>query len=107
MQSLFAMSFGKTKEECVNLGEDKEFLSAIFDHLASLDQEIASAAPERPVADINKVDLAILRLSVFESKEEKTPKKVIINEAIELAKEFGSESSPKFVNAVLGKLLMG
>jgi N utilization substance protein B len=43
---------------------------------------------------------------MFESLQEKTPKKVLINEAIELAKEYGTESSPKFINGVLGKLVM-
>jgi N utilization substance protein B len=52
------------------------------------------------------VDLAILRLIVWEAHHKNTPKKVLIDEAVELAKEFGSDSSPRFVNGVLGQLLM-
>jgi N utilization substance protein B len=55
---------------------------------------------------LNKIDLAILRLAVFELIiENSQPPKVIIDEAVELAKEFGSESSSKFVNGVLGTIL--
>jgi len=74
--------------------------------LPSIDASLQEAAPERPLKDINKVDLAILRVIMFESLQKKTPKKVLINEAVELAKEFGTDSSPKFINGVLGKLLM-
>jgi N utilization substance protein B len=46
-----------------------------------------------------------MRLIIFESQTEKTPKKVLVDEAVELAKEYGSETSAKFVNGVLGKIL--
>lgn len=71
-----------------------------------LDQEILEAAPEWPLQRINKIDLAILQLAVFELLiQKKEPPKVIIDEAVELAKEFGSESSPAFINGVLGHIL--
>ena len=57
---------------------------------------------------INKIDLAILRLSVYElisNQKVKVPPKVVVDEAVELAKEFGSDASPGFVNGVLGKLI--
>ncbi len=76
----------------------------IIKSLALIDAQIQQFAPERPLAGINQVDLAILRLIVWEASYKKTPKKVLIDEAVELAKEFGSESSPRFVNGVLGKL---
>lgn len=76
----------------------------IVDELESIDADIQKYAPERPLLDINQVDLAILRLIVWEANHKKTPKKVLIDEAVELAKEFGSDSSPRFVNGVLGKL---
>ena len=78
----------------------------IFESLSSLDQKIKQHAPERPLSEINQVDLAILRIIVWEADHKKTPKKVLIDEAVELAKEFGSESSPRFVNGVLGKLFL-
>jgi N utilization substance protein B len=71
-----------------------------------IDNEIEKAAPEFPIAKINRVDLAILRLAVYELLIEKTtPKRVIIDEAIELAKEYGGEKSPGFINGALGNIL--
>lgn len=76
----------------------------ILDHQKQLDQEIAQAAPKYVLAKIAKADRAILRLALYELLiEKKEPAKVIINEAIELAKELAGEKSPGFVNAVLGK----
>jgi len=98
MQKLFAQSF-----QDQDLVEDS-LANKIFESQTKLDKIIQEFAPERPLKDINKVDLAILRLIVFESMNKKTPKKVLINEAVELAKEFGSDGSPKLVNGVLGKL---
>lgn len=67
---------------------------------------IEQAAPEWPIEKINKIDLAILRLAVYELKiAKKEPPKVIIDEAVELAKEYGSESSSAFINGALGTLL--
>ncbi|MCX7956072.1 MAG: hypothetical protein N2593_03160 [Patescibacteria group bacterium] len=59
-----------------------------------------------PIEKIAKIDMAILKLAIYEILiEKKQPKKVIINEAIELAKEFGGEKSYAFINAVLGKVI--
>lgn len=72
----------------------------------NIDEFIKRAAKQFPINKINKVDLAILRLSVFELMIERLePPKVIIDEAIELAKEFGGESSPPFINGALGTIL--
>ena len=77
----------------------------IFDLKEKLDSHIQEAAPEFPVDKINKIDLAILRLAIYELLFAKTaPKNVIIDEAIELGKEFGGETSPSFINGALGKL---
>ncbi len=71
-----------------------------------LDGQISLAAPEFPIAKINRTDLAILRLAVYELRiEKKQPEKVIIDEAIELAKEYGGEGSPAFINGALGNLI--
>ncbi len=78
----------------------------IINHFEELDKVIAEVAPEFPIEKINKVDLAILRLAIYELQfEKKTPPKVIIDEAIELGKEFGGEASPGFINGALGKFL--
>jgi len=110
VQRLFAVGFDPEVTQKVCSDEDQEFqelAEEILQEAAELDAKIQEFAPERPLADINQVDLAILRAIVWESDHQKTPKKVLIDEAVELAKEFGSDSSPRFVNGVLGKLLMG
>lgn len=100
IQRLFAESF--TNQPLSNDQKLKDILS----HLEELDDIIKTIAPEFPVDKINKIDLAILRLGVYELKvEQKEPAKVIIDEAIELAKEFGGDSSPAFINGSLGKFL--
>lgn len=113
MQDLFARDFnnliGQNKIDqngAIVNQETSQILEEILKDVAKLDQQIISAAPERPISQINKIDLAILRLILFEAKTKNTPVKVLINEAVELAKNFGTESSPKFVNGVLGKLLI-
>ena len=71
-----------------------------------LDTRIGEAAPDFPIDKINKVDLAILRLAVYELTVSRSqPPKVIVDEAIELAKEYGGETSPAFVNGALGKVI--
>lgn len=71
-----------------------------------LDRKIASAAPARPVAQMDAVDRAILRLALAEiSLGGDTPHQAIANEAVELAKLLGSESAPRFINGVLGTVL--
>ncbi len=78
----------------------------ILSHKEEIDTEITKAAPEFPITKINKVDLAILRLAVYELLfDTTTPPKVVIDEAIELAKEYGGETSPAFINGALGKLV--
>ncbi|MEM1166319.1 MAG: transcription antitermination factor NusB [Planctomycetota bacterium] len=64
-------------------------------------------APEWPAVRQPAVDRAILRLSIFEMTSGRTPPKVVVNEAVELAKEFSTERSPSFVNGVLDKYMKG
>jgi len=71
-----------------------------------IDRIIAKNAPVWPIAQIATVDLAILRLAVWELVfKKKEPYKVIVDEAVEIAKEFGSETSASFVNGVLGSII--
>jgi transcription termination factor NusB len=103
MQALFSYSYGQEPE----LDEpEMATYQEIMVHLVDIDAKIKDHAPERPLSDVNQVDLAILRLSVFESHYTKTPIKVVINEAVELAKEFGTDSSPRFINGVLGQMFI-
>ncbi len=72
---------------------------------ADLTGLVKKYAPKFPVNKIAKIDLAILKLAIYElTIEKEQPAKVIINEAVELAKELGSEKSYAFINAVLGKI---
>lgn len=78
----------------------------IFAHQTEIDEAIRRAAPEFPIDKINKVDLAILRLAAYElTIDKKEPPKVVIDEAVELAKEYGGETSPSFINGALGKII--
>jgi N utilization substance protein B len=70
-----------------------------------LDEQIAEHAPEWPIDQISIIDRNLLRIALWEfAVKGETPLKVAINEAIELAKKFGSDSTPRFVNGVLGSL---
>lgn len=81
-----------------------ELVKKILSQKLKLDTIIEEAASSWPIDKINKIDLAILRLAVYELRNTKTPPKVIIDESVEIAKEYGSESSPSFVNGVLGTI---
>ena len=99
VQDLFANSFKKQR-----LLDKKS--KDIIAQLVEIDINISKAAPTWPINKISRIDLAILRLAAYELLLEKSaPPKVIIDEAIELAKEFGGDSSPAFVNGVLGKII--
>lgn len=97
IKELFAVSFAPQ--------EAGDLAKAVMDSVAKLDSEIAAAAPAWPIDKLNRIDLAILRLAVYEFEHAEAPPKVVIDEAVELAKEYGSESSPSFVNGVLGTIL--
>jgi N utilization substance protein B len=80
-------------------------VEGVMDHVPALDQVMADLAPEWPVDQIAVVDRNVLRIAIYELLfDSDTPPKVAINEAVELAKTFGSDSSPRFVNGVLGSL---
>jgi len=82
-----------------------ELVKGVLAHKKEIDALIQAHAPNWPVQQLSVVDRNILRLAIFEiSIENKVPLKAAINEAVELAKTFGSESSPKFINGVLGAI---
>ena len=83
----------------------KNLLEGVLKNVDALDALIVTYAPEWPLDQITIVDRNVLRLGTYELKFDETiPSKVAINEAIELAKGFGGESSGKFVNGVLGAI---
>ncbi len=72
---------------------------------AAIDERITAAAPAWPLEQMSRVDKSVLRLAILEMMYMPgIPRKVAINEAVELAKNFGHESAPKFVNGVLGSI---
>jgi N utilization substance protein B len=124
LQSLYEWDFYKTKE-----GKDADLLEILdrnmksfaegidepdfvyriaknlIDHLSEINNIIIKAAPAWPIDQINIIDRNILRIGLSElvfGDPEEVPPKVAINEAIELAKTFGGDSSGKFINGVLG-----
>jgi N utilization substance protein B len=82
----------------------RELIGGILRNREALDTEIQQRAPAWPLRQMSAVDRTILRLGLYECRFQHgiVPVKVAINEAIELAKLFGSESLPRFVNGVLG-----
>lgn len=83
----------------------QELLDGVLQHQKDIDETIIKYAPEWPLEAITLVDKNILRLGISELLYSETvPSKVAINEAIELAKTFGGESSGRFVNGVLGAI---
>lgn len=90
--------------------DDKEFIKQLVGgvnaHQKELDDKIRPLAPEWPLEQIARIDRVILRIGVYELDFEKdVPPKVVINEAVELAKAFGGDNSSKFINGVLGSAL--
>ena len=79
-----------------------QLVSGVINDLAALDGVLHECAPDFPLNQVAPIDRNILRIALFEMKSGLTPPKVAINEAIEISKEFGSESTPRFVNGVLG-----
>ncbi|NLE07456.1 MAG: transcription antitermination factor NusB [Parcubacteria group bacterium] len=120
LQTLYEWDFGNSKEDPKEIlkrdisefapGMDNrhfmhDLLEGVISKQKDIDNIIVSAAPEWPLDKINAIDRNILRLGLFEllfADREQVPPKVAINEAIELAKKFGGETSSKFVNGVLG-----
>jgi len=83
----------------------REVVSGVMQNKKEIDQNITNFAPAWPVVQIPIIDRNILRLAIFEILlDNKVPVKVAINEAVELAKTFGSDSSARFVNGVLGSV---
>ena len=97
MQQLFAWQFNQNPTKLI---------TKIISKIKKIDNIIQTSAPKWPILQINKVDLAILRTATWELLyKKKIPTKVIIDEAIELAKQFSATKSSSFVNGVLATAL--
>lgn len=103
VQNIFAYTF---LTDIASVPFPNDLTQSIIDNMTAIDKTIASLAVKFPIDKIAKIDLAILRLAVYElAIAPHEPIKVVINEAIELAKELGGEKSYSFVNGVLGKYI--
>ena len=90
-----------------DIGDTKfvsELVNGVIEHLAKLDETLQPLAPDWPLAQVARIDRNILRIGLYELlyRKEDVPSRVAINEAVELAKSFGSDNSSKFINGVLG-----
>jgi N utilization substance protein B len=84
----------------------EELVRGVAKHEKELDDELRPLAPEWPIEQIARMDRVVLRIGLYElTYEQDVPPKVVINEAVELAKAFGGENSSKFINGVLGTAL--
>lgn len=121
LQSLYEHDFRRDENPDIraitqrNLGqyerliEDHEFVYDLAEQVVARQTEIdallAPAAPEWPIAQIAPIDRAVLRMAIYElALARAVPPKVVINEAVELAKSFGGDNSSKFINGVLGTI---
>ena len=84
------------KDAILGIGENKEKILAYIEKNLKSDWKIDR---------ISKIDLAILKLAIYEIKYKKLPYKVVINEAVELAKKYGEDNSKKFVNGILASIV--
>lgn len=83
----------------------ENLVNGVIKHIDDIDRQIVGHAPEWPLDQITIVDRNVLRIGIYEILyDQEIPDKVAINEAIELAKAFGGESSGRFVNGVLGTI---
>lgn len=81
-------------------------MEKILAHLPEIDESISSVTEGWKLARMNKVDLSIIRLACYEVQyDDAVPDKVAVNEAVELAKRYGGDESPQFVNGVMAKFL--
>lgn len=119
MQTLYALEFGDQNADDVfayllnEFGDDitdedflRGLLNGVMENEEEIDEIIRKAAPDWPIEKIALMDLIILRLGVFEILfDEDVPDLVAVNEAIEVAKEFGGYNNAKFVNGVLSNVM--
>ncbi len=120
LQTLFAWDFNGKKDGDIDKiisdnfsnfapnfddgGFVRDLVFGVRDHIEEIDPYIVKHATEWPLDQINGIDRNILRLGIYELLFSPTPPRVVINEAIEVAKSFGGNASGKFVNGVLGAL---
>lgn len=105
-EEILARLTGEEKSPSLVVDFALELIRGVLDNKDKLDGTIQKFAPVFPVEQLANIDRNILRIAIFEViLNNKTPIKAAINEAVELAKIFGSDASPKFINGVLGSVV--
>ena len=102
--AIVARNLEKYQSSVDDVGFVEQLVIGVIKHQTEIDAALQPLAPEWPLEQVARIDRSVLRLGLYELvfAEEKVPPKVVINEAVELAKAFGSDNSGKFVNGVLG-----
>jgi N utilization substance protein B len=106
LQEVLTRNIGRYQKQV----DDTEFIESLVkgvsEHEADLDSQLQPIAPEWPIDQIARMDRVVLRMGLYELLHNSdVPPKVVINEAVELAKSFGGENSSKFINGVLGTVM--
>ena len=104
VKSIFERHLQNIDEDPENTEFAKDLAKKTREDVSKIDKQIEQYAPDWPISQVAIIDRNILRMAICELIDFDTPPKVVINEAIELAKSFGSETSSKFVNGVLGSV---
>lgn len=104
LDEVYDRNLGRYEKTVKDKAFVKRLVYGVHKKRDDLDELIQPIAPEWPLSQIARVDLEILRLALYELTEmdDVAPPKVVINEAVELAKAFGSDNSSRFINGVLG-----
>ena len=104
IDDILSRNLERYENEIEDIDFVRQLVSGVLDKQNELDNHIRPLAPEWPLEQIARIDRNILRLGLYELlfRSEQVPPKVVINEAVELAKAFGSDNSSKFINGVLG-----
>ncbi len=106
LKEVLARNINRYRETVDDTKFIERLVNGVNDNQADLDGIIGPVAPEWPIDQIARMDRIVLRMGVYELTMDKSvPPKVVINEAVELAKAFGGDNSSKFINGVLGTVL--
>lgn len=106
LDSVLTRNIGRYEEMVDDTDFIRKLVVGVSKDTPRLDKELQPVAPEWPIDQIARIDRIVLRMGLYELEHgDEVPPKVVINEAVELAKAFGGENSSKFINGVLGTLL--
>lgn len=106
LKQVLERNIGRYKEVLSDAAFIRQLVQGVVKQAAKLDAALQPVAPEWPINQIARMDRIVLRIGLWELQNEAdVPPKVVINEAVELAKAFGGDNSSRFVNGVLGTLL--